>query len=54
VTVSNFGSFSTYESKAREGRNPKTGETIFIPTKERIKFKAYESLKKVVAGEPDE
>jgi nucleoid DNA-binding protein len=54
VTLTKFGTFTTYESKGRNGRNPQTGETIHIPTKERIKFKPYESLKKAVEGEPDE
>ena len=32
-------SFETVETKAREGRNPKTGETISIPAKTKIKVK---------------
>ena len=31
VTLVGFGSFEPRERKAREGRNPKTGETITIP-----------------------
>ena len=32
-------SFETVETKAREGRNPKTGESISIPAKTKIKVK---------------
>jgi DNA-binding protein HU-beta len=38
VTFSGFGSFEVKRSKARKGRNPKTGEDISIPKKKRIKF----------------
>lgn len=38
VTFSRFGSFEVKHRKARTGRNPKTGETVRIPPKNRIKF----------------
>ncbi len=38
VTFSGFGSFELKNRKARKGRNPKTGETINIPQKKRVKF----------------
>lgn len=38
VTFSRFGSFEVKKRKARKGRNPKTGEGINIPQKNRIKF----------------
>lgn len=31
VTLVGFGSFESRDRKAREGRNPKTGETMTIP-----------------------
>ncbi len=31
VTLVGFGTFDSRERKAREGRNPRTGETIQIP-----------------------
>ena len=43
-----FGSFSVTERAAREGRNPKTGETIQIPAGKALKFKAGKVLKGVV------
>ena len=39
-----FGTFSTSERAAREGRNPLTGATIKIPKKTMIKFKAGKAL----------
>jgi len=38
VTFSRFGSFEVKYRKARTGRNPKTGETVNIPAKNRVKF----------------
>ncbi|MEM7816901.1 MAG: HU family DNA-binding protein, partial [Candidatus Aenigmatarchaeota archaeon] len=40
VTISGFGTFKVKETKARQGRNPKTGETIQIPAKKKIAFRA--------------
>ncbi|NP_050767.1 DNA-binding protein hu homolog (chloroplast) [Guillardia theta] len=31
VTLVGFGSFEARERKAREGRNPRTGEKLFLP-----------------------
>jgi DNA-binding protein HU-beta len=51
VRLSKFGSFEGYESSARIGRNPSTGESINIPAKTRIRFKPYTSFKKTANGE---
>ena len=40
-----FGAFDSYMSKPRSGINPSTGETIEIPSKRRIRFKAFEAFK---------
>ncbi|MGB8952725.1 MAG: HU family DNA-binding protein [Candidatus Aminicenantales bacterium] len=45
VTFSGFGSFEVKMRKPRKGRNPKTGESISIPTKKRIKFNPSRSFK---------
>lgn len=45
VTFSGFGSFEIKKSKARKGRNPKTGEEISVPKKKRIKFNPSKKLK---------
>jgi DNA-binding protein HU-beta len=39
-----FGTFSTANRAAREGRNPSTGKTIQIPAKTTVKFKAGKAL----------
>lgn len=44
VTVLGFGTFSTSERSAREGRNPQTGKKIQIPAKTVAKFKAGSDL----------
>ncbi|KJS00252.1 MAG: hypothetical protein VR65_08905 [Desulfobulbaceae bacterium BRH_c16a] len=40
VTLIDLGTFSVAERAAREGRNPKTGESIAIPARKVAKFKA--------------
>jgi nucleoid DNA-binding protein len=51
VRLRGFGSFEAFDSLARMGRNPSTGETIHIEAKRRIRFKAYDSFKKTTNGE---
>lgn len=41
VTLRGFGSLKIVEAAARTGRNIKTGETIQIPERLRVKFKSY-------------
>jgi DNA-binding protein HU-beta len=38
VNLSGFGSFELRIREARRGRNPKTGQTIDVPRRKRIKF----------------
>jgi len=45
ITVSGFGSFELINRKARQGRNPRTGETISIPSKKSVKFNPSRSFK---------
>lgn len=44
LSLVGFGTFSTSERSAREGRNPQTGEKIKIPAKTVAKFKAGSEL----------
>ena len=44
VSLVGFGTFSTSERAAREGRNPKTGEKIQIAAKTVVKFKPGKEL----------
>jgi len=46
VRLPEFGKFEGVESKARKGRNPKTGEEINIPAKMTLKFRVFPVAKK--------
>jgi len=48
VALLGFGTFSVSERAAREGRNPQTGETMNIPAKKVVKFKAGTKLTDLV------
>ncbi len=48
VTISGFGTFSARASKARQGINPQTGQTIYIPAKTVPKFTPGKELKEAV------
>ena len=45
VLISDFGTFSTVNTKARKGRNPQTGEEIDIPASLKVKFNPSVNLK---------
>ncbi len=45
VTLVGFGTFSVSHRTARDGRNPRTGETIQIKASNLAKFKAGKALK---------
>ena len=49
VALTPFGSFVVRTRKAREGRNPKTGETIKIPARRVPAFVAGKALKDAIA-----
>lgn len=44
VTLTGFGTFSILETKARTGRNPRTGEPLKIKAKKKPRFKAGADL----------
>ena len=46
IAVSGFGKFSVSRRAARQGRNPATGETIYIAASNAAKFSAASALKK--------
>ena len=48
VTLVGFGTFSVRPRAARQGRNPRTGETINIPASNNPSFKAGKALKDAV------
>ena len=48
VSVAGFGVFKISERAAREGRNPRTGETVTIAARNAVTFKAGSALKDAV------
>ena len=44
VSLVGFGTFSTVQRKAREGRNPQTGKAMKIKARKAVKFKAGKRL----------
>lgn len=48
VQLIRFGTFEVRERSARTGRNPQTGEEMFIPGGKTPAFKAGKSLKEAV------
>ncbi len=50
VAISGFGTFEARQRKARQGRNPHTGEPIDIPATRAPAFKAGKPLKEALKG----
>ncbi len=48
IQLVGFGTFEVAERPAREGRNPRTGETMKIAASKTPKFKAGKALKDVI------
>lgn len=49
LVITGFGTFSVSETKAREGRNPQTGEKITIPAGKKVKFTPGKNLKENIS-----
>lgn len=45
LSITGFGSFIVEERKARQGRNPRTGEPLMIPASKIVKFRPGKSCK---------
>jgi len=50
IHLSGFGRFYIEFKWARKGRNPKTGEKIFINSKRTVKFRSFKRLKERING----
>ena len=50
LVLRELGSFRLRKIAARNGRNPMTGESVKIPKKTRVKFKAGKALQDAVNG----
>lgn len=48
IEIRGFGSFSLHHRSARNGRNPKTGEQVDLPSKHVPHFKAGKELRERV------
>ena len=49
VEIRGFGTFFTKKIKEKHSaRNPKTGEIIYVPEKNRVRFKTSKKLKKFI------
>lgn len=48
VSITKFGSFTSMRSRAYTARNPKTGEPVKVPAKNRVRFHPYSSFKEMV------
>ncbi|MBR3654460.1 MAG: integration host factor subunit beta [Elusimicrobia bacterium] len=44
VVITGFGSFNLLVTQTKKGRNPKTGESILIEPKKKIKFKQSKEI----------
>ena len=51
VEIRGFGSFRIHHRRAKEGRNPKTGERVSVPAKKVPFFKAGKEMRVLVDGE---
>ena len=50
IQLVGFGTFEVRQREAREGRNPRTGETMTIAASKAPAFKASSALKNVING----
>lgn len=49
VLLKNFGTFFVKKIKEKySARNPKSGELIYVPEKNKVRFKASKKLKKII------
>ncbi len=48
INITGLGIFKVADRKAREGRNPRTGETIHIPASKKLRFTPSKVLKEAV------
>jgi integration host factor subunit alpha len=51
VSISGFGKFTVRSKRARQGRNPHTGEAVMIAARRVLTFKSSALLKAYVNGE---
>ena len=52
VTISGLGKFTVLSKRARQGRNPRTGEAVLISARRVVSFHPSHVLKAAVNGVP--
>jgi len=50
ISIPKFGKFKIIERAERNGRNPKTGESMRIPAKKAVRFRPANILRMTIAG----
>lgn len=53
VTLSGFGTFEIRTRRARSGRDPRTGETLALPGRQVVVFRAGTGLRESLRSERD-
>lgn len=53
IEIRGFGSFEVRTRQARQGRNPKSGEKVFVTTRRVPFFKVGKELKERINGGPE-
>lgn len=48
IEIRGFGNFRLKERQPRKARNPKTGETVYVPQKKAIRFKTGKALREIL------
>lgn len=48
VSIAGFGTFAVRQRKARQARNPRTGETVQVPASRVPKFRPGKGLKEAI------
>jgi len=50
IEIRGFGNFRLKERQPRKARNPKTGESVDVPSKMAVRFKAGKALRESLNG----
>lgn len=53
IEIRGFGNFRLKERQPRKARNPKTGESVDVPSKMAVRFKAGKALREELNGGVD-
>lgn len=48
-----FGVLKVVDIEARDGRNPKTGDTVHIPAAKHVRFKASKNMRERINAPPE-